>query len=128
VRAQEERTGARKIHVDKVAAQFEAKVCTLQQLVDMQSGRLREMREQRMHEGETLRDNDIQMEAVNSLSMNQQPLLEVLGRNVQGMQCLLAMDRDKRDAEIAGMRASMEKTQTGRRADRERRSRRQRIW
>ena len=46
VRAQEERTGARKIHVDKVAAQFEAKVCTLQQLVDMQSGRLREMREQ----------------------------------------------------------------------------------
>jgi hypothetical protein len=68
------------------------------------------------------------MEAVNSLSMNQQPLLEVLGRNVQGMQCLLAMDRDKRDAEIAGMRASMEKTQTGRRADRERRSRRQRIW
>ncbi len=128
VRAQEERTGARKIHVDKVAAQFEAKVCTLQQLVDMQSGQLREMREQRMHEGETLRDNDIQIEAVNSLSMNQQPLLEVLGRNVQGMQCLLAMDRDKRDAEIAGMRASMEKTQTGRRADRERRSRRQRIW
>jgi len=128
VRAQEERTGARKIHVDKVAARFEAKVCTLQQLVDMQSGRLREMREQRMHERETLRDNDIQMEAVNSLSMNQQPLLEVLGRNVQGMQCLLAMDRDKRDAEIAGMRASMEKTQTGRRADRERRSRRQRIW
>jgi hypothetical protein len=60
-----------------------------------------------------LRDNDIQIEAVNSLSMNQQPLLEVLGRNVQGMQCLLAMDRDKRDAEIAGMRASMEKTQTG---------------
>ena len=96
MRAQEERTGARKIHVDKVAAQFEAKVCTLQQLVDMQSGRLREMREQRMHEGETLRDNDIQIEAVNSLSMNQQPLLEVLGRNVQGMQCLLAMDRDKR--------------------------------
>ena len=34
MRAQEERTGARKIHVDKVAAQFEAKVCTLQQLVD----------------------------------------------------------------------------------------------
>ena len=58
---------------------------------------LREMREQRMHEGETLRDNDIQREAVNSLSMNQQPLLEVLGRNVQGMQCLLAMDRDKRE-------------------------------
>ena len=79
MRAQEERTGARKIHVDKVAAQFEAKVCTLQQL---QSGRLREMREQRMHEGETLRDNDIQIDAVNSLSMNQQPLLEVLGRNV----------------------------------------------
>jgi len=42
--------GARKIHVDKVAAQFESKVCTLQQLVDMQSGQLREMREQRMHE------------------------------------------------------------------------------
>jgi len=86
------------------------------------------MREQQMHEGETLRDNDIQIEAVNSLSMNQQPLFEVLGRNVQGMQCLLAMDRDKRDAEIAGMRVSMEKTQTWRRADMERRSRRQRIW
>jgi hypothetical protein len=105
VRAQEDRTGALKIHMDKVAAQFEAKVCTLQQLGDMQSGQLREMQEQQMHEGETLRDNDIQIEAVNSLSMNQQPLFEVLGRNVQGMQCLLAMDRDKRDAEIAGMRA-----------------------
>ena len=34
VRAQEERTGACKIHVDKVAARFEAKVFTLQQLVD----------------------------------------------------------------------------------------------
>jgi len=36
--------------MDKVAAQFEAKVCTLQQLGDMQSGQLREMREQQMHE------------------------------------------------------------------------------
>jgi hypothetical protein len=66
-----------------------------------------------MHEGETLRDNDIQIEAVNSLSMNQQPLLEVLGRNVQGMQCLLAMDRDKRDAEIAGSGRAWRKRRPG---------------
>jgi hypothetical protein len=50
-------------------------------------------------EGEKIKENNVRIEAMNSLFMNQQPLLEVLGRNVQGMQGLLAMDRDKREAD-----------------------------
>ena len=91
--------GDLKVKMGKVDARFDDKVCWLQQLVDVQSNKLREMQQRLKDEGEKIKENNVRIEAMNSLFMNQQPLLEVLGRNVQGMQGLLAMDRDKREAD-----------------------------
>lgn len=44
--------------------------------MDVQSVELREMQEKLKDEGDKLRDSDINIEAVNSMFMNQQPLLE----------------------------------------------------